>query len=200
MSIELLQNYKPLLDWLEAHRSWAVVVVALVLLRAGWVLLGRFWDWLLSREEGAYWPLPASLLPVVAALMPNFMDIGTQREQYAVILSVLLGAIAVLQVYGQAREKRYRKLVDARIDRIGAGVRGVSTGIKRYRELADARFERIGAGVGGISSGVRGISTELRALSTDINSIATATAERLEEEELNPQLPVENWVSGADEK
>ena len=155
MSIEVLQFYKPFLDWLVAHPQWVVGVAALV-------LLIRFWDWLLDWDGGAYWPFPASLLPVAIALVPNFMDIKARPDRYGFILGGLLGTFAVLQVYGQAREKRYRKLADARINRIGVGV------------------DCIGLAV---------------------NSIAAATAERLEEEEdaQDPQFSVESFGGGVAE-
>jgi len=43
--------------------------------------------------------------------------------------TILLACIALLQIYGQARAERYRKLADAEIRRISSGVSRIASGI-----------------------------------------------------------------------
>jgi hypothetical protein len=43
-------------------------------------------------------------------------------------------AIAMLQIYGQAREERRRQLADAEIGRIAIGVDRIGTGVRRVED------------------------------------------------------------------
>ncbi|MCP9838355.1 hypothetical protein KBY84_12710 [Cyanobium sp. N.Huapi 1H5] len=80
------------------------------------------WITLLGWEGGRFWPVPAALLPPMLAVSSR---LGTKLPvAYQVAsASLLLMAIAVLQIYGQARAERYKQLADAEIGRIATGVR-----------------------------------------------------------------------------
>lgn len=89
----------------------------------------RLWSqWVRTLEHplGDLWPVPAALLPPFIAFAKEGSPSGTQR----VSVAGLLLAIAVIQIYGQLRSQRYRKLADARIGRISTGVDRIGSGVE----------------------------------------------------------------------
>lgn len=135
-------------EGLQALHSWLELIWPFLLLLpllmwaciSGPNRLQSLWGQALEHPLGGLWPVPAAILP---ALIPFARDwdksapMGTKRFTVA----GLLLAIAVIQIYGQLRSQRYRKLADARIDRIGAGVK-----------QQGAELGRIGTGVNSIAS------------------------------------------------
>ncbi|WP_159819887.1 hypothetical protein [Cyanobium sp. Copco_Reservoir_LC18] len=132
-SAELLpgavQDWAWLLEWSRNHWLWltwgGVAVAAIVVCRC--------WSWLLVWPAGRFWPIPAALLPPVLAVSSRFVINRTVAIQVTTA-SVLLMAIAMLQIYGQAREERRRDLADAEIGRIAAGVDRIGTGVRRVED------------------------------------------------------------------
>lgn len=92
-----------LASWLSGDWPW-LLSLALVGLA---VTLIRSWSWLLDWDGGRWWPVPASILP---ALIPITRDLQEDGPVWVkrVTLSLLLMTVAVLQIYGQDRNKRDR--------------------------------------------------------------------------------------------
>lgn len=99
--------------------------------------LQSLWGQILEHPLGAFWPVPAAILPPFIAFARDGSPSGTKR----VTVAGLLLAIAVIQIYGQLRTKRYKKLGDAEISRISAGVESISAGV----EQQGIEFSRLAA-------------------------------------------------------
>jgi hypothetical protein len=154
-------------EGLQALRSWLGLIWPYLLLLpllmwawvAGPVRLQSLWGQILEHPLGALWPVPAALLPPFIAFAKDGSPSGTKR----VTVAGLLLAIAVIQIYGQLRTKRYKELGDAEISRISAGV------------------NRLGSDISRISAGVNSISAGVNSIGSDINRLAAyLTAEEEE--------------------
>lgn len=140
---------------LQALHSWLELIWPYLLLpilfRWVWVSLrdrlGSLWDQALEHPLGALWPVPAALLPPFIPFARDWdqsAPTGTKRFSVA----ALLLAIAVIQIYGQLRTKRYKELGDAEIRGISAGVNSIGLEVKQQ----GVELDRIGAGVNSIGS------------------------------------------------
>lgn len=147
------QLWAVLLEWPSHHWPWLVLVGSGVAAIALW----RLWDSLLEWDYGRFWGVPAALLPALIPIARSYEENSSKTVKSVTVAGLLL-AVAVLQLYGQERNKRDRKLADAEINRIAAGV------------------DRIGAGVGRIEAGVSSIAIALSALADE--------AEEAEQEEI----------------
>lgn len=133
-STELLQIapqiWALVLQWLCLHWPWLLLILVVIPLIAFWDRVVGFWDWLVEWDGGRWWPIPAALLPPVLALSSRVQSEHKYPLLYQIVtVTLLLLAIAILQSYGQARAERYRKLADAAIGRISAGVERIADGI-----------------------------------------------------------------------
>lgn len=105
------QGVALLCQWIGLHWPWLLVPGLLGLA----ILLVNRWDWLLEQPWGSWWPVPAAILPACIPLArslegkaPGFVQAST--------VTVLLLAVAVLQLYGQERNKRDRIETENRIN------------------------------------------------------------------------------------
>ena len=97
--------------WFSAHWPW---LLSPALLGLAAVILIRSWSWLLDRETGRWWPVPASILPALIPIARSLEDKApTGVETVTVVL--LLFAVAGLQIYGQERNNRDRIKTEDRI-------------------------------------------------------------------------------------
>lgn len=113
-------------QWLAQHLPWLVV---LALVTAAVCLFVRFWDRLLAWEAGSAWPVPAALAPPCIAIVRGWDPKGPFGPIGPMVTVALLAFVAALQIYGQARAERYKKLADARIRRISAGVNSIGSAV-----------------------------------------------------------------------
>ncbi|MCP9845249.1 MULTISPECIES: hypothetical protein [unclassified Synechococcus] len=128
------------------------------------IALWRLWDSLLEWDYGRFWGVPAALLPALIPIARSYEENSSKTVKSVTVAGLLL-AVAVLQLYGQERNKRDRKLADAEINRIAAGVDSIGVEVNR-----------IGAGVGRVEAGVSSIAIALSALADE--------AEEAEQEEI----------------
>jgi len=136
---------------LQALHSWLEMIWPYLLLpilfRWVWVSvrdqrdrLESLWYQALEHPLGVLWPVLAALLP---AFIPFARDwdqsapTGTKRFSVA----ALLLAIAVIQIYGQLRTKRYKELGDVEIGRISAGVNSIGSDLGRLTAYITAEEE-----------------------------------------------------------
>ena len=98
-----LEGLSSSVSWLNDHWLW-LFSLALVGLA---VTLIRSWSWLLDWEAGRWWPVPASLLPAMIPITRDLQEDGPVWVK-RVTLALLLMTVAVLQIYGQDRNKRDR--------------------------------------------------------------------------------------------
>jgi len=111
-------------------------------------LFVRFWDRLLEWEGGRAWPVPAALAPPCIAIVRGWDSTGPFGPIGPTMTAVLLGCIALLQIYGQARAERYRKLADAEIRRISSGVSRIAFGIDDLAAYLASEKQSRGEGAG----------------------------------------------------
>ena len=135
--------YGPLLLWLDSHRFLLLVAyVIFALVVTAWGRLTRwaqdFWDDLLDWGPGSSWPVLAALLPSGLPLSSGFLKDSGHVLAYRISIAVLLVAIAAVQIYGQALEKRRREAGEDAVNRIGAGVARIAAGIEEQSKPAQA--------------------------------------------------------------
>lgn len=122
-----LQSWQVLSQWLALHWPW------LCLLGFG-LLIVKCWGWLVDWESGRrFWPLLAALLPPFIPLARDWEDHVPPSLKGCSVPALLL-AVAVVQLYGQESNKRYRESADAEVRSISSGVRDLSS---RVRDLSD---------------------------------------------------------------
>jgi hypothetical protein len=109
--------------------------------------LRSLWDQVLENPRGALWPVPAALLPALIPFARDWDQMAPMGPKRFNVAGLLL-AIAVIQIYGQLRTKRYKELADAEIGSISAGVERISAGVVEQ----GAEIRRISAGVNSLAA------------------------------------------------
>lgn len=146
----------------------------------------RFWRRLycrmlrLERSWGRWWPVPAAVLPGGIGLVSILGEKGDWTlDQRASTVTVLLLAVAVLQLYGQKRNNRDRIKTENRFTDL---VNEVNQG---RREALDARREASarGAALNTIISSIQSKQAELEDGIRRIADGISALASQVEEEE-----------------
>jgi uncharacterized protein YoxC len=141
---------------------WPALCLPALFAVLAWV--AAYWNYLLARPFGRYWPVPAALLPALIPLARSLEENASTGVQTFTV-AVLLLAVAVFQLYGQQRNNNERDQQATRINRIATEVKCIST---RVNNLA-TEVERI-------STGVNNLGTEIERISTGVNSIGSATS------------------------
>lgn len=141
-----------LLKW--SSQNWQITATAVV-----GIVIWRCWVWLLDWEAGRIWPVLASLLP---ALIPFARDSETKSpgSVSSLNVAVLLLAVAVVQFYGQERNKRDRESADAEIRSISAQVRSISAGSSKVLGFLAEQ----GAQLGSIADAIGSLADEIQEL------------------------------------
>jgi hypothetical protein len=100
-----------------------------------------FRDWLLEQPAGRLWPVGAALLPPLIPFARNW-DQQAPAPLKGCIVPILLLAVAVLQLYGQERNERYRKTADDAVKQQGTQLRRLADSVEQQglelRRLTDA--------------------------------------------------------------
>jgi hypothetical protein len=141
-------DFWPLLSqWLGQNWPWLCLLGAVA-------LAFIFRDWLLEQPAGRFWIVPAALLPASIPFARGW-DQQAPAPFKGLIVPALLVAVAVLQLYGQERNERYRKTADDAVKQQGIVLRRIADtveqqGIEINRIGADLR--RIADGIGAIAS------------------------------------------------
>ena len=157
----LVFAFWPLLSqWLGQNWPWLCLLGAVS-------LAFIFWDWLLEQSAGRFWIVPAALLPASITFARDW-DQQAPAPLKGCIVPILLLAVAVLQLYGQERNERYRKTADDAVKQQGIVLRG----------LADT-VEQQGAGIDRIGAGVKKQGAELSSIANAISDIASEAQEDL---------------------
>jgi hypothetical protein len=172
----LVFAFWPLLSqWLGQNWPWLCLLGAVS-------LAFIFRDWLLEQSAGRFWIVPAALLPASITFARDW-DQQAPAPLKGCIVPILLLAVAVLQLYGQERNERYRKTADDAVKQQGIVLRGLADTVKQQgdtvkqqgivlRGLADT-VEQQGAGIDRIGAGVEKQGAELSSIANAISDIAS---------------------------
>jgi hypothetical protein len=115
----LVFAFWPLLSqWLGQNWPWLCLLGAVS-------LAFIFRDWLLEQPAGRFWIVPAALLPASITFARDW-DQQAPAPLKGCIVPILLLAVAVLQLYGQERNERYRKTADDAVKQQGIVLRGLA--------------------------------------------------------------------------
>ena len=151
---------------------WGLVLLELVVVAAA-----AFWwrDELLGWERGKYWPVVAVLLPPLIPIARSLEETAPSPVRYATVAGLLL-AVAVFQLYGQARNNRDRierqtqfsDLYD-RLVKQGVDIRRSRVESERSRVESEARFllifrefEQQGIEVSRIANGITALAAQAK--------------------------------------
>lgn len=166
-------DFWPLLSqWLGQKWPWLCPLGAVVL-----ALIFR--NWLLKKDAGKFWRVPAAFLPSLIPFARQW-DQQVPAPLKGFIVPALLLAIAGLQLYGQKRDEGYRKTADDAVEQQGIELRGLVDTVKQQ----GARINRIGAGVDSIGAGVEKQGADLRRIADGIGAIASQEEETQGEDEM----------------
>ena len=158
----LVFAFWPLLSqWLGQNWPWLCLLGAVS-------LAFIFWDWLLEQSAGRFWIVPAALLPASITFARDW-DQQAPAPLKGCIVPILLLAVAVLQLYGQERNERYRKTADDAVKQQGIVLRGLADTV----EQQGAEINRIGARIDRIGAGVEKQGAELSSIANAISDIAS---------------------------
>jgi hypothetical protein len=128
-------DFWPLLaQWLGQNWLWPCLLPAVA-------LAFIFRNWLLKQPAGRFWPVPAAFLPALIPFARDW-DQAAPAPLKGCIVPILLLAVAVLQLYGQERNERYRKAADDAVEQQGIELRRLADSVEQqgieFRRLADA--------------------------------------------------------------
>jgi hypothetical protein len=128
-------DFWPLLSqWLGQNWLWLCLLGAVAL-----TLIFR--DWLLKQPAGRFWPVGAAFLPPLIPFAREW-DQKVWDPFKGCIVPGLLLAVAVLQLYGQERNERYRKAADDAVKQQGIEFRQQAIELRRIADgVADLAFE-----------------------------------------------------------
>ena len=158
----LVFAFWPLLSqWLGQNWPWLCLLGAVS-------LAFIFRDWLLEQPAGRFWIVPAALLPASITFARDW-DQQAPAPLKGCIVPILLLAVAVLQLYGQERNERYRKTADDAVKQQGIVLRGLADTV----EQQGAEINRIGARIDRIGAGVEKQGAELSSIANAISDIAS---------------------------
>ncbi len=156
-------------DWLPLWWPWSLVLLGVG--SAAFVLRGQFlawWDGLLAWEPGGWWPVLAAILPPCIPIARSLEENAPVPVRYATVAGLLL-AVAVVQLYGQERNKRDRiKTEDRFIDLVDE--------VRKGRR--ESRLER--AALRGIVSQQ---GAQVRRIADGITALAAQAEEEIESED-----------------
>lgn len=145
-------DFWPLLaQFLGQNWLWLCLLLAVA-------LVFIFRRWLLEQPAGRFWPVGAALLPPLIPFARNW-DQHAPPPLKGGIVPILLLAVALLNLYGQERNERYRKAADDAVKQQGI----------ELRRLADSVEQQ------GIE--LRRIGLELRRLTDAITDLASEAEE-----------------------
>jgi hypothetical protein len=91
-------------------------------------LFGDLWDALVGWEGGRVWPIPAALLPPCIPIARS-LEQNSPPSLKAITLAVLLFSIALLQIYGQARNRRERKAAEDRFNDQSTAINSIAIAV-----------------------------------------------------------------------
>ena len=158
----LVFAFWPLLSqWLGQNWPWLCLLGAVS-------LAFIFWDWLLEQSAGRFWIVPAALLPASITFARDW-DQQAPAPLKGCIVPILLLAVAVLQLYGQERNERYRKTADDAVKQQGIVLRGLADTVKQQ----GAGIDRIGAGVEKQGAELSSIANAISDIASEAQSAAT---------------------------
>jgi uncharacterized membrane protein len=156
----LPEGFSSLGFWLSGHWPYLLFLALVGLV----VILVRSWSWLLDWEGGRWWPVPASILPAMIPIARTLEETAPAYVETVTVVLLLL-AVAVLQIYGQACAQRYRKLADAEVRGISTEVREISARARQQLSfLAEqgAHLVTIADAIGSLADEIKSIKESIR--------------------------------------
>jgi hypothetical protein len=144
---------------------WGLVLLELVVIAAA-----AFWwrDELLGWERGKYWPVGAALLPPLIPIARSLEETAPSPVRYATVAGLLL-AVAVFQLYGQARNNRDRTKTERRFIDLINGIEQQGVEIRRSRVESETRLlfilhevQQQGIAVGRIANGITAVAAQAK--------------------------------------
>ena len=149
-------DFWPLLSqWLGQNWPWLCLLGAVA-------LAFIFRDWLLEQPAGRFWIVPAALLPASIPFARGW-DQQAPAPFKGLIVPALLVAVAVLQLYGQERNERYRKTADDAVKQQGDAVKQQGIVLRRIADTVEQQgieINRIGADLRRIADGIGAIASQ----------------------------------------
>jgi hypothetical protein len=142
---QLAFDFWPLLSqWLGHYWPWLGI-------SGIGILIFFWWDWLLARDWGRFWPVPAAFLPALIPFARDWQKTAPSPLKGCSVSALLL-AVAVLQIYGQERNNNDRNQQATRIDRIATGVEQQGAEVRRGFEQQGAELRRLTDAIADLAS------------------------------------------------